>query len=158
MSSRRMVGTPPSAFAPGRFAHPTHRPSRPHFQLCSSKHCSENTIPKTARDTVVSVRKLVMVEVMLQHGGRQNCGIVMGAIMDQQIPGIGNENAGHHSASHDRVERGEGQPDLPEDLVDSISRPCVMNSVLYRGDGMQHTTMGDVFSQCPYHETATEQN
>src|SRR5258706_8804000 len=48
-----------------------------------SKHCSESTIPKLGSDTVVSVRKPVMVEMMFQQGSRQNCRIVMGAIMDK---------------------------------------------------------------------------
>src|SRR6266404_4687298 len=52
-------------------------------RLTSSKHCSEGTIPKLGSDTVVSIRKPVMVEVMFEQGGRQNCRIVMGAIMDK---------------------------------------------------------------------------
>src|ERR1700730_14601530 len=49
----------------------------------SSEHCSENTIPQPRGDTVVSGRKLVMVEVMLQQGSRDKCRIVMGAIVDK---------------------------------------------------------------------------
>ena len=65
----------------------------------SSKHCSENSIPDLRRDTVISVREFVVVEVMLQQGSRKKHGIVMGAIMDRQIPGVGDENAGQNRAS-----------------------------------------------------------
>jgi hypothetical protein len=34
----------------------------------------------------------------------------------------------------------------------------VMNSVLYRGDGIQDKAMSDVFSQRPCRDTATEEN
>jgi hypothetical protein len=58
-------------------------PSNSFGRFASSKHCSENTIPKLCRDTVVSVREPVVVEVMFQQGGRENCRIVMGAIVDE---------------------------------------------------------------------------
>jgi hypothetical protein len=47
------------------------------------QHRAENTIPKRCRHTVISIRKPVMVAVMLQQGSRENCGILMGAIMDE---------------------------------------------------------------------------
>jgi hypothetical protein len=47
---------------------------------------------------------------------------------------------------------------LPEDLVDGVLRVCVVNPVLGRGDGMKHDAMGNVFSQRPRHDAATEEN
>ena len=82
----------------------------------------------------------------------------MHAKMHKQIPAVGDENAGHNSASRHQIDGGEGEPYLPEDLVDGVSRVCVMNPVLDRGDGMQHDAMGNVFSQRPRHDAATEEN
>jgi hypothetical protein len=36
-----------------------------------------------------------MIEMMPQQRGRKNTGIVVGTMMDRQIPGVGDENAGH---------------------------------------------------------------
>ena len=51
-------------------------------RFASSKHCSENAIPKLCSHAVVSVRKSVMDQVMFQQGSRENCWILMGAIVD----------------------------------------------------------------------------
>jgi hypothetical protein len=106
------------------------------ISLAASKHRSENTIPKLCGDTVVSPRKLVVVEVMFQQGSRENCRIVMSAIVDGQIPGVSDESAGQEGAARDQVDHSEGEPYLPEYLVGCVSRPGVMNPVPYRGDGM----------------------
>ena len=105
-------------------------------RLASSKHRSENPIPHFCGHTVVSSRKLVMVEVMFQQGSREHCRIVMSAIVDGQIPGVSDESAGQEGASRDQVDNAEGEPYLPEDLVGGVSRPGVMNPVPYRSDGM----------------------
>ena len=127
-------------------------------RLPSAQHRSEHTIPTLCRDAVVAARKSVMVAMMLQQGRRQKRGIVMGTMMDMQIPGVGDENASQKGASRDQVDDGEGQPYLPEDLVDTVLRPRVMNPVLDWRDTMQHKAMGDVFSERPCRQTATEQN
>src|ERR1700694_1715636 len=62
-----------------RYALRAHCASAARFD--SSKHRAENTIPKPRRDTVVAVRKPVVLEVMLQQRSRENCGILMGAIV-----------------------------------------------------------------------------
>jgi hypothetical protein len=105
-------------------------------RFVSSKHRSENTIPKLCGDTVVSPREPVMIEVMFQQGSWEDCRIVMGAIMDGQIPGVSDQGAGQEGASRDQVGNAEGEPYLPEDLVGCVSRPGVMNPVPYRSDGM----------------------
>jgi len=53
----------------------------------------------------------------------------MGAIVDGQIPCIGGENAGQNGPSHRQVNHGESEPYLPEDLVDTVLRSCVMKPV-----------------------------
>jgi hypothetical protein len=52
-------------------------------RFASSKHRSENTIPELGGDTEISVREPVMVEVMFQQRRRQNCRILMRAIVDK---------------------------------------------------------------------------
>ena len=100
-----------------------------------SKHRSEGAIPHFRGDAVVPVRELVMVEVMFQQRSRQNRGIVMHAKMHKQIPAVGDENAGHHSSSRHQIDGGEGEPYLPEDLVDGLSRARMMTAVVTRGTG-----------------------
>ncbi len=51
--------------------------------FASSKHRPENTIPELGGDTVVSVRKPMMVEVMFQQRSRQNRRVLMNAIVDK---------------------------------------------------------------------------
>ncbi len=114
-------------------------------------------IPQLRRDTVVSVCKPVMVEVMFQQGSRENSWIVMGAIMDKQVPGVGDEGSGQNDASRGQVKDTEAQPHLPENLVYSRLGTRVMNPVLYWSDRMQHKAMSKVFNQRKYHETATDQ-
>jgi hypothetical protein len=82
----------------------------------------------------------------------------MDAKMHKQIPAVGDENAGHDSASRHQIDDGEGEPYLPEDLVDGVLRVCVMNPVLDRSEGMKHDAMGNVFSERPRHDAATEEN
>ena len=80
----------------------------------------------------------------------------MGAIVDGQIPCVGDENAGQNGASHSQVDNGESEPYLPEDLVDTVLRSCVVKPVSYRGNGMQHIAMREVFGQGPRRDAATE--
>jgi hypothetical protein len=77
-----------------------------------------------------------MVEVMFQQGSWEDCRIMMGAIVDIQIPGVSDESAGQNSASRGQVDNAEGEPYLPEDPVDSVLRARVMNPVLDWGDSM----------------------
>jgi hypothetical protein len=49
----------------------------------SPKRRSENTIPERGRDTKISSRKFVMVEVMSEQGSRKEGGMVMDAIMHE---------------------------------------------------------------------------
>jgi hypothetical protein len=86
-------------------------------RLASSKHRSEQTIPRFRGDTVVSPRKLVMVEVMFQQGSWEDCRIIMGAIVHRQIPGVSDESAGQNSASRGQVDNAEGEPNLPEETI-----------------------------------------
>jgi hypothetical protein len=104
------------------------------IRLASSKHRSENTISNFCGDTVVSSRKLVMVEVVFQQGSSEDCPIMIGAIVDRQIPVVSDESAGQNGASRCQVDNAEGEPYLPEDLVDSVLRAG--NPVLDWGDSM----------------------
>jgi hypothetical protein len=93
-------------------------------RLAAPKHRSENTVPKLCGDTVVSPRKLVIVEVMFQQGSWENCLIVMSAIVDRQIPGVSDEHADQENATGGQVDNAEGEPYLPEYLVDRVFRAC----------------------------------
>jgi hypothetical protein len=93
-----------------------------------SKHCSENTIPKSCGDTEISVRKPVMVEMMLQQGSREKRRFMMNAIVGKQIKGVGDEASRQNRASRRHVGDDEGDPYLPEDLVDGVFRMCVVNA------------------------------
>src|SRR5258706_695475 len=74
---------------------------------------------------------------------------MMGAIVDGQIPCVGGENAGQNGASHSQVDSGERELYLPEDLVDTVLRSCVVKPVSYRGNGMLHKAMREVFGHGP---------
>jgi hypothetical protein len=52
-------------------------------RFASSTRCSENQVPQLCCDTIVAVRKPVMVEVMFQQGSRENRRMVMGAVVDE---------------------------------------------------------------------------
>lgn len=127
-------------------------------RFASSKHRAENTIPKLCRHTVVAIRKPVMVTVMLQQGSRKNCGILMGAIMDKQIPGVSDESAGQNGASSHQIENDEGQPYLPEDPVYRVLRTRMVDPVFYRRDGMQNKAVRDVLNQRPCRQAATKEH
>jgi hypothetical protein len=73
----------------------------------------------------------------------------MRAIVDGQVPSVGDENAGQNGASCRQVNDRESEPHLPKDLVNRDLRSCVMYSVLYRGKGMQHKAVNDVLGQSP---------
>ena len=75
-----------------------------------------------------------MVEVVFQQGSSEDCPIMIGAIVDRQIPVVSDESAGQNGASRRQVDNAEGEPYLPEDLVDSVLRAG--NPVLDWGDSM----------------------
>ena len=72
-----------------------------------------------------------MVEVVFQQGSSEDCLIMIGAIVDRQIPVVSDDQNG---ASRCQVDNAEGEPYLPEDLVDSVLRAG--NPVLDWGDSM----------------------
>jgi hypothetical protein len=55
-----------------------------------SQHRSENMIPKSCADAVVSRREFMMASVMLEQRKPQMFMAVMRAVMYEQVPGIGN--------------------------------------------------------------------
>ena len=82
----------------------------------------------------------------------------MSAIVDKQIPSVGDESAGQKSAPRRHVDKDKGDPYLPEDFVYRVFRARMMNPMLHRGDAVQHDAMNDVFTQRPGQETAEKEN
>jgi hypothetical protein len=122
---------------------------------------------RSAAASLLLSQRSLLTELRLRETGRERksmqslCNdfgsIAVIAPVLRQSPGTESHSAGpgqsrgcKDSAPHDRAEHGEGQPYLPEDIVDGVARPCVTNFVLYRGDGMQHKAVGDVFGQRPW--------
>jgi hypothetical protein len=79
---------------------------------------SENPVPKSRTDTVVSGRKPMMAAVMFKQGQRQFICTVMCAMMHKKIPRVCDERASNESTAGDQISQRETNPYLPKDCED----------------------------------------
>src|SRR6266550_975277 len=80
----------------------------------------------------------------------------MGAVVHEQIPGIGNQHARKESAATDQIDQRETSPYLPKNREDCPIGVGMVSPMLSWREIVQHKTMNDVFGKGPRNDAAGE--
>lgn len=82
----------------------------------------------------------------------------MRAVVDEQIPGIGNQRARSESAACDQIDQRETNPYLPKNCEDRVVGIGMMEPMFVWCEAMQHKAMHEIFRKGQRNDTTGEKH